>query len=69
MRDVGRVKQAPESERDKGDRKSIGGLRKVHGIENPDPFTLSLLNPLRESPLAKGHILRNCLQDSEQSIV
>lgn len=69
MGDVGGVKQATESERDKGDGEPISSLGKVYGIENPNPLTLSLLNPLRESPLAKGHILRNSLQDSEQSIV
>jgi hypothetical protein len=69
MGDVCRVKQTTESEGDKGDGESIGGLRKVHRIENPNPFTLPLLNPLRESPLAKGHILRNSPQDPEQSIV
>jgi hypothetical protein len=69
MGNVSRVKQTTEGERDKGDGEPIRGLREVNGIENPNSAALSLLNPLSESPLAKGHILRNSLQDSKQSIV
>jgi hypothetical protein len=69
MGDVSSIKQTTERERDKGDGESVRGLRKVNRIEHPNPLALSLLNPLRERPLAKGHILRNGPQDSEQSIV